>query len=49
MSYFVGILCKVRDIFLPGYLQVLSLLNLGSRGIFEQHKSPIKIEESPCR
>ena len=32
MSYFVDILCKVRDIFLPSCPQVLSLLNVGFRG-----------------
>ena len=39
--YFVGILNKVADIFLPGYSQVFSLLNLRFRGIFEPQKSPV--------
>ena len=39
--YFVGILNKVADIFLPGYPQVFSLLNLRFRGIFEPQKSPV--------
>ena len=42
MSYFVGILRGVRDIFLPGYPQVLFLLNVGFKGIYEPHKSPVQ-------
>ena len=34
VSYFVGILSGVRNIFLLNYPQVLSLLNVGFRGIF---------------
>ena len=39
MSYFVGILHEIRDIFLPGCSQVLSVLNVGFRGISELHKN----------
>ena len=45
VSYLVGILSGVRDI-LPGYLQVLSLSNVWSKGISELHKSPVQIENS---
>ena len=41
MSYFVGILHKVINIFLLGCPQIWSLLNIRSRGIYEPHKSPI--------
>ena len=41
MSYFVGILRSVGDIFLPSCPQILSLLNVSFRGIFEPHKSPV--------
>ena len=34
VSYFVGILSGDGNIFLPDYLQVLSLLNVRPRGIF---------------
>ena len=33
VSYFVGILCGVGNIFLPGCPQVLFLLNVRSKGI----------------
>ena len=33
MSYFVGILGEVRDIFLPGYAEVFSWLNIRFKGI----------------
>ena len=46
MSYFVGILSGVGDIFFRGFLQVVSLLNLMFRGISESHKNPPK-EENP--
>ena len=49
MFYFVGILCGVEDVFLPGYSQVLSLLNLGSRCISESHKNPVQKGESCYR
>ena len=39
VSYFVGILSRVRNIFLLNYPQVLSLLNVGFRGIFKPHKT----------
>ena len=39
MSYFVGILSGVVDIFLPGCSQIFFLLNLRFMGIYEPHKS----------
>ena len=42
MSYFIGILRGVEKIFLSGCLQVLSLVNVGSKDISESHKSSIK-------
>ena len=42
MSYFVGILRRVGYIFLPGCPQVLFLLNVGFKGIYEPHKSPVE-------
>ena len=45
MSYFIGILRGVENIFLSDCLQVLSLLNVGSKDISESHKSPIKMGE----
>ena len=32
VSYFIDILCEVKDIFFPSCPQVLSLLNVGFRG-----------------
>ena len=49
VSYFVGIVSGVGDIFLQSYSQVFFfffLLNLKFRGISELHKNPIQIEES---
>ena len=46
VSYFVGILSRVGDIFLSSCSQVFSLLNLRFRGIFELHKSPVQKEKS---
>ena len=46
ISNFKGILHGVWDIFLPGCFQVLSLLNVGSKGISKPHKNPIQKEES---
>ena len=46
VSYFVAILSGVGDIFLPDYPQVLSLLNVRSRGISKPHKSSVQREES---
>ena len=46
VSYFVGILCKVGNIFLPNYPQVLSLLNIGSKSISNRIKVQSK-EENP--
>ena len=44
VSYFVNnIFQGVRDIFLLACLQILSLLNLGSRDIFKPHKNPVQI------
>ena len=40
--YFVGIFNRVGDIFLPGCPQVLFLLNIRFRSIFEPHKSLVK-------
>ena len=43
---FVGkVLGGIRGVFLPCWPQVLSRLNLGYRGIFEIHKSPIQERE----
>ena len=41
MSYFVGILREVGDIFLPGCSQILFLLNVGFMGTSEPNKNPI--------
>ena len=46
MSYFVGILIGIVDIFLPSYTQVFSLLNLRFMGIFEPHKNLFQRGES---
>ena len=46
MSYFVGILSGVVDIFLSSCPQVFSLLNLRFRGISELHKSLVQRGES---
>ena len=46
VSYFVGILSRVGDIFLSSCSQVFSLLNLRFRGIFELYKSPVQRRES---
>ena len=48
VSYFVGILHGVGDIFLPSCSQILSLLNIGSSGISEPHKNSIEKGESSC-
>ena len=45
MSYFVGILSGVGDIFVLGCPLVFSLWNVGSRGISKPQKSPIQREE----
>ena len=43
---FVGkVLGGIRGVFLPCWPQVLSRLNLGYRGIFEIHKSPVQERE----
>ena len=40
VSFFVSsVLCGIEDIFLLNCPQVLSMLNVGSRDIFESHKS----------
>ena len=50
VSYFVNnIFQGVRNIFLLACLQILSLLNLGSRDIFKPHKNPVQIGESCYR
>ena len=46
VSYFVGILSGVRNIFLLNCPQVLSLLNVGFRGIFKPHKTQVQRGES---
>ena len=46
MSYFVNILSRVRNIFLPGCSQVFSLLNLKFKSISKSHKNPPK-ERNP--
>ena len=46
MSYFVDILNRVGDIFLPNCPQIFSLLNVKFRDIFEPYKSPIQKGES---
>ena len=42
MSYFVYILNRVGDIFLPGCPQVFYLLNVRFKGISEPHKNPVQ-------
>ena len=43
---FVGkVLGGIKGVFLPCWPQVLSRLNLGYRGIFEIHKSPVQERE----
>ena len=42
MSYFIGILSGVSDIFYLVVPKFLSLLNIGSRSIFEPHKKLFK-------
>ena len=42
MSYFIGILNEVGDIFLLDYLQVFSLLNLRFKDISKSYKSPVQ-------
>ena len=47
ISYIVGILSEVEDIFLPNCPQVFFFpLKLKFRGMFESHKSSIQKEES---
>ena len=46
MSYFVGFVSGVRDMFLLGCPQVVSLLNLRFRGISEPHKNLVQRRES---
>ena len=49
MSYFVGFVSGVRDMFLLGCPQVVSLLNLRFRGISEPHKNPFQRGKSSYR
>ena len=49
MSNFVGILYGVGNIFLLGYPQDFSLLNLKFRGISKQNESLVQKEESSYR
>ena len=45
MSYLIGILREIWDIFLSGCSQILSLLNVESRGICKTYKSLIQREK----
>ena len=47
MSYFVGILCGVRDIFLSGRPQVFFPLNVRFRGISKPQKNIQSKESNP--
>ena len=49
MSYFVGILNRVGDIFLLGCPQLFSLLNVRFMGISKPHKSNPKREIGRCK
>ena len=49
MSYFVGILSVVGDIFLLSCPQVFTLLNVRFKDISELHKSLVQREESSYR
>ena len=49
MSYFVGILNGVGDIFLLSYPQVFTLLNVRFKDISELYKSPVQRKESSYR
>ena len=46
MSYFVGILSGVEDIFLPSYPQDFFLLNVKFKDIFEPYKNLVQKEKS---
>ena len=46
MSYFIGILSGVEDIFLPSYLQGFFLLNVKFKDIFEPYKGLVQKEKS---
>ena len=46
MSCFVGIISGVRDVLLPDYSQVFSLLNLKFRSISKPDKSLVQREKS---
>ena len=46
VSYFVGILSRVWDIFLLGCPQIFSLLNVKFKGISESQKSLVQISEA---
>ena len=46
MSYFVGILSEIEDIFLPSYPQDFFLLNVKFKDIFEPYKSLVQKEKS---
>ena len=49
MSYFVGILSGVGDIFLLSCPQVFTLLNVRFKDISELHKNLVQREESSYR
>ena len=46
VSYFVGILSRVWDIFLLGFPQFFSLLNVEFKDISESQKSLVQISEA---
>ena len=46
MSYFVGILSGVEDIFLPNYSQDFFLLNVKFKDFFEPYKNLVQKEKS---
>ena len=45
VSYFVGILSGVGDVFLSDCFQVFSLLNIRFKGISKLHKSSVQKRE----
>ena len=49
MSYFVSISSGAGDIFLPNYIQVLSMLKIRSKSISKLHKSQVQRGESSYR
>ena len=49
VSYFVGILSGVGDVFLSDCFQVFSLLNIRFRGISKLYKSSVQRRKSSYR